>query len=154
MYQRRVSGWTGPCARVSTGFFPGLSASTRPAVRVAPPTHPIRAPSPVSRGPPRLLRTWGAVHSEGLGSGRNGVAGRRVEHVLGRFLWKVVAWDGVGGKCGCWRVRMILQIKTDAWRWSTQGGPPAWQVWVLWAPVRGNRGFARGVWSENSGCRS
>lgn len=57
-----------------------------------------RVPSPVSHGSLRLLQTWGAVHSEGLGSGRNGVAGRRVEHMLGRFLWKVVAWDGLGGR--------------------------------------------------------
>lgn len=120
------------------------------------PTLP-RVPNPVSHGPPRLLRTWGAVHSEGLGSGRNGVAGRRVEHMLGRFLWKVVAWDGVGEKCGCWRVRTILQIKTGDQNSlalvSSRRTPNVAGVGPR-APVRDNRGFARGVRYENSGCRS
>ena len=100
-------------------LFPGLSTSRRPAIRVAPSPNLPRVPNPVSHGPPRLLRTWGAVHSEGLGSGRNRVAGGRVEHMLGRFLWKVVAWDEVGGKM--W----VLEVKddpTDQNRWSKQPG--------------------------------
>lgn len=52
---------------------------------------------PASPGsPPARPPTWGAVHPEGLGPGRNGVAGRRVEHILGRFLRKVVACGRTG----------------------------------------------------------
>lgn len=54
---------------------------------------------PASPGSPLARpRTWGAVHPEGLGPGRNGVAGCRVEHILGRFLWKVVACGRTGAE--------------------------------------------------------
>lgn len=57
----------------------GLSTSRRTAIRLPClpdlPHHPRRISNPVRCWLSGLLHTWGAVHSKGLGPGRNGVAG-------------------------------------------------------------------------------